>query len=78
MNIKYIIYYIIFEIISYKLFQNLFFGLNKQYDYLEWVYYFYFPNKNLYLYFYLYFIFTTTIFFTLLIWTNKYKENNND
>ena len=74
MKIKYFIYYVIFEIISYKIFQKIFFGINEKYDYLEWVYYFYYPGKNIAFYFYLYFIFTTSVFFTFLLWYKVYNK----
>jgi len=74
MKFKYLIYYVLFEIISYKIFEKLFFGVNEKYDYLEWVYYFYFPGKNMFFYYYLYFIFTTSVFFTLLLWHKTYNE----
>jgi len=75
MNSKYLIYYIIFEILSYKIFQKIFFGISEKYSYFEWVYYFYYPDKNFYFYFYLYFIFTTSIYFTLLLWLRAYNNS---
>ena len=74
MQFKYLFYFIIFEVMSYKIFQKIFFGINTKYDYLEWVYYFYFASKNVMFYFYLYFIFTTSVFFTFLIWYKIYKQ----
>ena len=75
MKWKYILYYIIFELISYKIFHYNFSTINLKYDYMERVYYFYFPEKNAYFYFYLYFIFTTSVFFTLMLWTKMYMNN---
>lgn len=74
MKIKYLIYYVIFEIVSYKLFKIIFSEINSKYDYLEWVEYFYYPSKNIYFYFYFYFILTTSVFFVLSLFYKNYKK----
>lgn len=72
---KLILVFILFEVVSYKLFGKFFYQIAEKYEYMDWVYYFYFPSKNGIFFFYLYFIFTSSAFFTLLIWYKIYKNN---
>jgi hypothetical protein len=92
--IRLFILYVIFEFLSYQFFfKNLWLyndlhtlfhfylhkdDLNKHFQYLEWVKYFYHPEKKDLFYFYLYYIFTTSLFFTILVWEDRYKKENYD
>ena len=74
MNYKYLIYYFLFEMVSFKIFKILFSDLNIKYEYMEWVYYFYYPSRSVYFYFYFYYIFTTSVFFCFYLWYKAYEK----